>query len=68
MGKKMTVDQIIAELGGAAKVMQLCRLDSSEALRHWRKYGRIPSKHWSAIHAASRKKITYEMLARMGRS
>lgn len=64
---KPPVDEILDQVGGDFEACRICKLTSTEALRHWRKLGKIPPKHWPAIHAASRKKITYEMLAKVNK-
>ena len=48
----MNVDRIIALLGGPDAAAQLAGV-GREAIRKWRQAGAIPSKHWSAILAAS---------------
>ena len=48
----MTVDQIIARLGGAETLAQLTNV-GTEAVRKWRQTQSIPSRHWPAIIAAT---------------
>ncbi len=48
----MHVDQIIARLGGAEAAARLTGV-GLEAVRKWRQARSVPSKHWSAIMAAT---------------
>ena len=48
----VSVDEILARLGGAEAAAQLTGV-GSEAIRKWRQARAIPSKHWSAIVAAT---------------
>ncbi|MSP04065.1 MAG: carbamoyl-phosphate synthase small subunit [Acetobacteraceae bacterium] len=48
----MTVDQIIARLGGAETLAQLTNV-GTEAVRKWRQTHAIPPRHWSAIIAVT---------------
>jgi len=48
----MSVDTIIDRLGGAEAAARLTGV-TTEAVRKWRQAGAIPSRHWSAVIAAT---------------
>lgn len=48
----MTVDDIIARLGGADAAARLLGV-GTEAVRKWRQSGLVPARHWPAIIAAT---------------
>src|SRR5580698_1923269 len=52
-----TVDLIIDRLGGAEAAAHLTGV-GTEAVRKWRQAGAIPSRHWSAVIAATGLSLT----------
>ena len=48
----MHVDDVIERLGGADAAARLTGV-GFEAVRKWRQYGNIPSKHWPSVTAAT---------------
>jgi carbamoyl-phosphate synthase small subunit len=48
----MTVDEVIDRLGGLDEAARLTGV-GPDALRKWRQAGAVPSKHWTAIIAAT---------------
>jgi carbamoyl-phosphate synthase small subunit len=48
----MTVDQLVARLGGAEAAAQLLGV-GTEAVRKWRQTRSVPSRHWPALIAAT---------------
>ncbi len=52
MSQEMTVDAVIAHLGGAEASARLLGV-GTEAVRKWRQAGAIPTKHWPALLRAT---------------